>query len=103
LASVLLSDTETGLSVLPLGNSTNPASRNPVSQEVAQKLSDPAHGFDLVIIDSGAVLTDDSARPFADLADDIVFAVRAGGRRETKSLRHSTRCASMRARSAAPC
>jgi uncharacterized protein involved in exopolysaccharide biosynthesis/Mrp family chromosome partitioning ATPase len=79
LSSVLLSDTETGLSFLPLGNSTKPESRNLIAQDVALKLSDPAQGFGLVIVDAGAVLPDDYTRPLADLADDVVFVVRAGG------------------------
>ena len=78
LASVVLSDAETALSFLPLGNATHPESRNPIPQRLAQILTDPAQDFDLVIIDTGAVLADDYVRPFADSVDDIVFVVRAG-------------------------
>ena len=79
LASVLLSDTETSLNFLPLGNSTKTESRNLIAQDIALKLSDPAQGFDLVILDAGAVLADDCTRSFADLADDVILVVRAGG------------------------
>ena len=77
LASVLLNDTETGLSFLPLGNATRTESRNASPQEIAAKLTGP--DIDLVVIDGGAILTDDAVRPFAELADDIVLVVRAGG------------------------
>jgi len=79
LSSVLLSDTESGLNFLPLGNATLPGSRNPNPQDFAQKLSEPANQFDLVIIDGGAVLEDEYVRPFAEFVDDIVFVVRSGG------------------------
>lgn len=84
LASVLLSDTDTGLNVLPLGNSTGPESRNPNPQELAQKLA--GANFDLVIVDSGAVLANDYVRSFAEFADDLVFVVRAGGPRKKDIL-----------------
>jgi Mrp family chromosome partitioning ATPase len=79
LPSVLLSDTESGLNFLPLGNTTLAGSRNPNPQAIAQKLSEPANQFDLIIIDSGAVLADEYVRPFAEFVDDIVFVVRSGG------------------------
>lgn len=79
LASVLLNDTETGLSFLPLGNATRTESRNASPQEIAAKLTGP--DIDLIVIDGGAILTDDAVRPFAELADDIVLVVRAGGAR----------------------
>ena len=79
LASVLLNDTETGLSFLPLGNATRAESRNASAQEIAAKLTGP--DIDLIVIDGGAILTDDAVRPFAELADDIVLVVRAGGAR----------------------
>jgi polysaccharide biosynthesis transport protein len=93
LASVLLSDTETGLSFLALGNATRAESPNP--QEIAEKLD--AADFDLVVIDGGAMLADETTRPFAEVADDVVFVVRAGGpRREDitaglDALRHNAR------------
>jgi succinoglycan biosynthesis transport protein ExoP len=93
LASVLLSDTETGLSFLPLGNATRTEGPNP--QQIAEKLA--AAAVDLVVIDGGAMLADDTTRPFAEAADDIVFVVRAGGpRREDitaglDALRHNAR------------
>ncbi len=77
LASVLLNDTDTGLNFLPLGNATRSESRMPVAQELAQKLADQT--FDLTIIDTGAMLTDDYTRPFAEFADDLLLVVRAGG------------------------
>ena len=43
---------------------------------MAQKLADA--NFDLIIIDSGAVLANDYVRPFAEFADDLVLVVRAG-------------------------
>lgn len=84
LASVLLSDTDTNLNVLPLGNATRPESRNPNPQELAQKLA--GANFDLVIVDSGAALANDYVRPFAELADDLVFVVRAGGPKKNDIL-----------------
>lgn len=77
LASVLLSDTDTDLNVLPRGNATRPESRTPDAQLLAQKLA--GANFDLVIIDSGAVLANDDVRSFAEFADDLVLVVRAGG------------------------
>ena len=79
LASVVLTDTETGLSFLPHGNATRPESYKRDAQELARKLFDPARGYDIALLDCGAVLSDDYVRFFADLADDIVFIVRAGG------------------------
>jgi succinoglycan biosynthesis transport protein ExoP len=79
LPSVLLNEIESGLNFLPLGNATRLASRNPNPQELAQKLCEPAKQFDLVIIDSGAVLADEYVRPFAEVVDDVVFVVRSGG------------------------
>ena len=79
LPSVLLSETESGLNFLPLGNATLAGSRNPKPQDIAQRLSEPANQFDLIIIDSGAVLADEYVRPFAEFVDDIVFVVRSGG------------------------
>jgi uncharacterized protein involved in exopolysaccharide biosynthesis/Mrp family chromosome partitioning ATPase len=93
LASVLLSDTETGLSFLPLGNATRAESPNP--QQIAQKLA--AADFDLVVIDGGAMLVDEATRPFAEAADDVVFVVRAGGPKRDDitagldALRHNAR------------
>jgi uncharacterized protein involved in exopolysaccharide biosynthesis/Mrp family chromosome partitioning ATPase len=86
LSSVLLSDTESGLNFLPLGNATLPGSRNPNPQDFAQKLSEPANQFDLVIIDGGAVLEDEYVRPFAEFVDDIVFVVRSGGPKRDEVL-----------------
>jgi Mrp family chromosome partitioning ATPase len=84
LSSVLLSDTESGLNFLPLGNATLRGSWNPNPQDIAQKLSEPTSQFDLVIIDSGAVLEDEYVQPFAEFVDDMVFVVRSGGpKRET--------------------
>ena len=77
LASVLLNDTDTGLTFLPLGNATRAESRSANPQEIAAKLIGP--DIDLVVIDGGPTLADDATRPFAELADDIVFVVRAGG------------------------
>ncbi len=77
LPSVVLSDTESGLNFLPLGNATLAGSPDP--QSIAQKLSESANQFDLVVIDSGAVLADEYVRPFAEFVDDIVVVVRAGG------------------------
>jgi polysaccharide biosynthesis transport protein len=84
LASVLLSDTDTELNVLPLGNATRPESRNPNAHELAQKLGDPS--FDLIIIDTGAVLANDYVRSFAEFADDLVLVVRAGGPKKNDML-----------------
>ena len=79
VSSVVLSDPESGLNFLPLGNATTQTSRNPDPKDIAQKLGELANQFDLVIVDSGAVLADDCVRSFADFADDIVFTVRCGG------------------------
>lgn len=95
LASVLLNDVETDLSVLPLGNATRAESRSPAPQDLAAKLNDP--NIDLVIIDGGTMLTDDYTRPFAEIADDVVFVVRAGGPKKDDiaaalgALRHNGR------------
>jgi Mrp family chromosome partitioning ATPase len=78
-SSVVLNDAESGLNFLPLGNATVATSRSPAPKDITHKLGELANQFDLVIIDSGAVLTDDYARPFAELVDDIVFVVRSGG------------------------
>ncbi len=77
LASVLLTDTDTDLSVLPLGNATDAGSRNPDPKALVQKLA--GANFDLVIVDSGAVLANDYVRPFSDFADDLIVVTRAGG------------------------
>jgi len=79
VSSVVLSDPESGLNFLPLGNATLPGSRNPDAKTIVQKLSELANQYDLVIIDSGAVLADDYVRGFGEFADDIVFIVRSGG------------------------
>jgi Mrp family chromosome partitioning ATPase len=79
LSSVVRSDSESGLNFLPLGNATLSASRTPDVKDIAQKLSELASQVDLVIIDSGAMLTDEYVRPFAEFVDDIVFVVRSGG------------------------
>lgn len=91
LASVLLTDTDTGLSVLPLGNATGDLRKaNP--QEIAAKLLGE---FDLVVIDGGTS-ADDATRRFADLAADIVFVVRSGGPKRDaiaagiEAFRHNT-------------
>ncbi len=77
LASVLLNDADTGLAFLPLGNTTRAESRNANPQAIAAKLNAPE--IDLIVIDGGTMLADDAIRPFAELSDDIVFVVRAGG------------------------
>ena len=81
VSSVVLSDPESGLNFLPLGNATLPASREPDPKTIAQKLSELANQYDLVIVDSGAVLADNYVRAFGEFADDIVFIVRSGGPR----------------------
>ena len=78
-ASVLLTNSETGLYFLPLGDAVHSGSRNPDPQVIGQKLSEAAKQFDLTIIDGGAVLPDEYVRPFAEFVDDIVFIVRSGG------------------------
>lgn len=75
--SVVLNDTDTGLSFLPLGNATRAESYSANPKDIATKLTGP--DTDLVIIDGGALLADDATRPFAEFADDIVLVVRAGG------------------------
>jgi succinoglycan biosynthesis transport protein ExoP len=93
LASVVLNETETGLSFLPLGNATRAESLNP--QDIAEKLSDAS--IDLVVIDGGAMLVDNYTRPLAEVADDVVLAVRAGGPKRDDitaaldALRHNAR------------
>jgi uncharacterized protein involved in exopolysaccharide biosynthesis/Mrp family chromosome partitioning ATPase len=77
LSSIVLSNAESGLNFLPVGNAT--LSGNPTAQNISQKLGESANQFELVIIDSGAVLADEYVRPFAELTDDIVLVVRAGG------------------------
>lgn len=77
LTSVLLTDTDTDLHVLPLGNVAGSESRNPDPRALMQKLA--SANFDLVIVDSGAVLSNDYVRPFADFADDLIVVTRAGG------------------------
>ena len=95
LASVLLNDTETGLSFLPLGNATRTESRNPNPLEIAEKLADAS--VDLVVIDGGTTLGDDYTRPLAEAVDDVVFVVRAGGPKRDDitagldALRHNAR------------
>lgn len=78
-SSVVLNDAESGLNFLPLGNVTLAASGAPEPKGIAQKLGELASQFDLVVIDSGALLTDEYVRPFAEIVDDIVFVVRSGG------------------------
>jgi uncharacterized protein involved in exopolysaccharide biosynthesis len=84
--SILLSDTETGLNFLPLGNATLPGSRNPKPQDIAQKLNEMANQFDLVVIDGGSVLEDEYVQPFAEFVDDIIFVVRSGGPKREEVL-----------------
>lgn len=78
-SSVVLNDAESGLNFLPLGNVTLAASGAPEPKAIAEKLGELGNQFDLVVIDSGALLTDEYVRPFAEFADDIVFVVRAAG------------------------
>jgi uncharacterized protein involved in exopolysaccharide biosynthesis/Mrp family chromosome partitioning ATPase len=78
LSSVLLTQSGTGLQFLSLGNATRVESQQPIAETIAQTLVEPARSFDLVVIDSGAVLMDACVRPFAEVADDILFVVRAG-------------------------
>lgn len=73
LASVVLNDTDTGLAFLPRGNATGDRKLSP--QEIAAKL---IGDFDLVVVDGGPT-EEDATRPLAELANDIVFVVRAGG------------------------
>ena len=79
VSSVVLSDPDSGLNFLPLGNATLPASRSPDPKIIAQKLSELTNQYDLVIADSGAIPKNDYVRSFAEFADDVVFIVRAGG------------------------
>jgi Mrp family chromosome partitioning ATPase len=78
LASVLFSESGTGLSFLPLGEARRPESRHPRGEDIVLKLTEPGRMFDLVIVDSGAVSSDSYVAPFADAVDDILFVVRAG-------------------------
>jgi polysaccharide biosynthesis transport protein len=86
LSSAVLSQSETGLQFLALGNATRAESYQPMPETIAQKLVEPARNFDLIVIDCGSVLTDGYVRPFADAADDILFVVRAGTTRKDNIL-----------------
>ena len=74
-SSVMLNDSETGLAFLPLGNSTR--AEMPDAKEIAGKLGNP--DVDLIVIDGGTMLADDQTRRFVEVADEVVFVVRAGG------------------------
>jgi polysaccharide biosynthesis transport protein len=86
LSSLLLGGGETNFNFLPLGNATGANFRNPSSKEITQRLKEPAHAFSLVIIDCGSVSADRYVEPFADVADDILFVVRAGVTRKSDIL-----------------
>jgi uncharacterized protein involved in exopolysaccharide biosynthesis/Mrp family chromosome partitioning ATPase len=95
LSSVLLNDTDTGLSFLPLGNATRAESANASPRDIAAKLL--GQDVDIVVIDGGTTLADDSTRAFAEFADAIVLVVRAGGPKRDdiaagiEALRHNAR------------
>jgi Mrp family chromosome partitioning ATPase len=86
LTSVLLRGGETNLTFLPLGNVARLHARNPEPDKIAERLKEPARAFDLVVIDCGSVLQDGYVEPFAHVADDILFVVRAGVIRRTDIL-----------------
>src|SRR5262249_17281118 len=74
------------LSFLPLGNATRRESGRPAVQDLVHKLIGSATGFDLVIIDGGAMASNAHVRPFADVVDGIVLVVRAGVTRKDAIL-----------------
>ena len=86
LSSVLFSGSRTTCSFLPLGKATRLESQNPRPADILQKLKEPARAFDLVIIDCGSVSADAYVQPFSDIADEILFVVRAGVTRKDDIL-----------------
>lgn len=78
LPSVVLKDNETGLHLLPLGNSTHARSASPESELIVQKLLEPARNYTLVIVDTGSALSDAYVQPFVDAVDGTLLLVRAG-------------------------
>lgn len=82
LPTVVLSDEESGLNFVPLGEPTRLGIRRPKPETIIRRLLEPARRYDLVIVDCGSTLNDGYVRPFAETLDDIVLLVRAGSTRK---------------------
>jgi uncharacterized protein involved in exopolysaccharide biosynthesis/Mrp family chromosome partitioning ATPase len=82
LPTVVLSDDETGLNFVPLGEPTRLGIRRPKPETISRRLLEPARRYDLVVVDCGSALNDGYIRPFAETLDDIVLLVRAGSTRK---------------------
>lgn len=82
LPTVVLSDDETGLNFVPLGEPTRLGIRRPKPETISRRLLEPARRYDLVVVDCGSALNDGYVRPFAETLDDIVVLVRAGSTRK---------------------
>jgi uncharacterized protein involved in exopolysaccharide biosynthesis/Mrp family chromosome partitioning ATPase len=83
LSAAVFTEKKSGINLLPAGQPGRGGLPRPTSIELLQRLLEPARGFDFVIVDGGALLTDPGVRPFIGAVDDIVFLVRAGTTRET--------------------
>lgn len=82
LPTIVLSDEESGLNFVPLGEATRLGIRRPKPETIIRRLLEPARRYDLVIVDCGSTLNDGYVRPFAETLDDIVLLVRAGSTRK---------------------
>lgn len=82
LPTVVMSDEESGLNFVPLGEPTRLGIRRPKPETIIRRLLEPARRYDLVIVDCGSTLNDGYVRPFAETLDDIVLLVRAGSTRK---------------------
>lgn len=82
LPTIVLSDEESGLNFVPLGEATRLGVRRPKPETIIRRLLEPARRYDLVVVDCGSTLNDGYVRPFAETLDDIVLLVRAGSTRK---------------------
>jgi polysaccharide biosynthesis transport protein len=78
LASILTRDSVTGVAILPIGLADLRRLKSTQQTRLQRGLSALARDFDLVVIDGGAVLEDDSANVMLPCANEILVVARAG-------------------------
>jgi polysaccharide biosynthesis transport protein len=78
LASITTRDPRCGLVVLPIALADLPSLKQLQRQRLLQGLRDLSASFDLVVIDGGAVLEDESASIVLPLATQVILVARTG-------------------------
>lgn len=78
LASIATSDPATGLVILPIALANLPTLRQPQRQRLIRGLRDLSADFDLVVIDGGAALEDESAAIMLPLATRVAILAQSG-------------------------